>query len=145
MINSIWAFPFGSGYSLQCFVRTSQNIFAAIPNAAEKKNCAKSVRFHPYLTFKTKTNALGIAAEMACPERQAIIANSPTRRGTPKKKRRSPSFRLKLLECVALLKVIQKQKITSAIYCSFGCIRNRPPNQAPSSRKPLLGLLRQVR
>jgi hypothetical protein len=27
--------------------------------------------------------ALGIAAEMVCPERQAIAADSPTRRGTP--------------------------------------------------------------
>jgi hypothetical protein len=29
--------------------------------------------------------ALGIAAEMVCPERQTIIADSPTRRGTPQK------------------------------------------------------------
>jgi hypothetical protein len=29
----LWAFPFGSGYSLQWLVRTSQTISAAIPNA----------------------------------------------------------------------------------------------------------------
>jgi hypothetical protein len=37
-----------------------------------------------FYIFKFFFFALGIAAEMACPERQAIIANSPTRRGTPK-------------------------------------------------------------